>query len=371
MDFRPTDQQRLLAGVAREFLDKRWPLAVAQDAARERRRLPDEVWRELSALGWPGLLVPATLGGSEATLLDVVVLVEEMGRAALPGPYVPSAVVATSILALAGTPAQQERLLPAMALGERVCTLGIADEPADGAPLAAHVGGTLDGATGLLRDADVAHHLIVVCDVGGPPGDPRRSSMVLVDMDRPGVRLRSSETMAGDRLFEVRLAGIPLRREDLVGPSGGGRAVLAAALARGAVARAAEMVGAAQRILELTVEYAKVRVQSGRPIGAFQAIQHTCADLLRDVEVARGVVYHAAWALDTGRDATGAVATAKAYAGRACLAVARHAHQVFGAIGFSEEHPLHLLHKRIHAAAVDCGDRTSHLETVARAIGLA
>ena len=142
------------------------------------------------------------------------------------------------------------------------------------------------------------------------------------------------------------------------------------------------MVGCAQRILELAVDYAKVRVQSGRPIGSFQAIQHSCADLLRNVESARVLVQHAAWALGrasesgaaggerTAAGAENAVATAKAYAGDKCLEVARKAHQIFGAIGYCEEHPLHLLHKRIQAASLDFGDRATHLETVARFTGL-
>jgi alkylation response protein AidB-like acyl-CoA dehydrogenase len=131
------------------------------------------------------------------------------------------------------------------------------------------------------------------------------------------------------------------------------------------------MVGAAQRVLDLAVEHARTRVQGGRPIGAYQAIQHACADLVRDVDTSRGLVYVAAWKVSEGLDAGCDVATAKAYAGEACLAVARRGHQIFGAIGYCEEHPLHLLHKRIQAASVDFGDAGRHLEIVARAIGLA
>lgn len=366
MDFRLTDQQRLLAAVAREFLDKRWPLAVAQDAARDARGLPGDVWRELSALGWPGLRVPADLGGSEASLLDVVVLAEELGRAAFPARYVTSAVVATAIIA-AGTPAQQGRVLPAMASGDRFATLALA-EPGGAGPDAiargAEVGGTLDGVKRFVVDADAADDLVVVARRG------RGVSLLVLDARQPGIGLSPTPTLTGDRLFDVTFAGVPVRAEDVIGPVGDGRTILDAALAQGAVARAAETVGAAQRILDLAVEHAKVRVQSGRPIGAFQAIQHACADLLRDVETARGMVYHAAWCVDAGRDAGTAVAMASAYAASRGLAVARRAHQIFGAMGYSAEHPLHLLHKRIHAASV-ATDRAAHLEMIARSIGLA
>jgi len=131
------------------------------------------------------------------------------------------------------------------------------------------------------------------------------------------------------------------------------------------------MVGAAQRVLELAVEHAKTRVQGGRPIGGHQAIQHACADLVRDVDASRGLLYAAAWKASAGAPAAAEVAMAKAYASEACLTVVRRAHQIFGAIGYCEEHPLHLLHKRIHAASLDCGDAALHLEDVAQAIGLA
>ena len=119
------------------------------------------------------------------------------------------------------------------------------------------------------------------------------------------------------------------------------------------------MVGAAQRILDLAVEHAKTRVQSGRPIGAFQAIQHACADLARGVESARPLVLHAAWKAQEGRPCETDIAMAKSYAGDACLAVARKAHQVFGAIGYCDEHPLHRLHKQIIAARLAYGDTAS------------
>jgi alkylation response protein AidB-like acyl-CoA dehydrogenase len=167
----------------------------------------------------------------------------------------------------------------------------------------------------------------------------------------------------------VTFDGVEVRAADRLGTGGQG-AVLGAALTAGALARTAEMVGAAQRVLDLAVEHAKTRVQGGRPIGGHQAIQHACADLVRDVDTSRGLLYAAAWKVSEGILARADVATAKAYGGEACLTVARRGHQIFGAIGYCEEHPLHLLHKRIQAASVDFGDPAAHLETVAQEIGL-
>jgi alkylation response protein AidB-like acyl-CoA dehydrogenase len=367
VDFQPTEPQRLLVTVAREFLAKHCPPELVQQLALDERGFPEALWRDIAALGWPGLLVPASLGGSDGSLLDVVLLVEEMGRACFPGPYVQSAVVATSLL-LTGTRAQRERLLPAMARGDRVCTLALTEESAafepDALALQGEVGGRISGRKLFVKDAHVADDLIVVVRGGGG------FNLVVLERARPGLTIVPLQTMSGEKLFEVIFRDVPVRAEDLLGQPGRGWAVLVPALQAGALARAAEMLGCAQRILEICSEYAKVRVQSGRPIGSFQAIQHACADLLRNVEATRYIVYSAAWKTQEGLPGTAEVAMAKAYAGEACLTVARKGHQILGAIGYCEEHPLHLFHKRIQAASLDFGDARLHLETVGQGIGL-
>ncbi|MBI2217041.1 MAG: acyl-CoA/acyl-ACP dehydrogenase [Candidatus Rokubacteria bacterium] len=374
MDFRLSDQQRLLVTIARDFLDKQASTAVAPAGMPHERGLPADVWREMARLGWPGLLVPQALGGSGGSMLDVVLLVEEMGRACLGGPYVGSAVAATALL-LRGDP-RARQWLPAMALGERIVTLAVAEEGASFAPdslaMAVDAPGRLEGVKLFVRDADVADTLIVAGRGAGG------LNVALVPRDRAGVTVTAVALMSGENVFAVEFRNVAIDTSDLVGSPGRGLDLLRAALRAGALARAAEMVGAAQRVLELAVEHAKVRVQSGRPIGTFQAIQHACADLLRNVEGARWIVRSAAWNADCpdaggadSRAADTAVATAKAWTGEACLAVARRAHQVFGAIGYCEEHPLHRFHKQILASSVDFGDASTHLETVAGAIGLA
>src|SRR5437762_3305384 len=203
--------------------------------------------------------------------------------------------------------------------------------------------------------------LVVVARAGGD------TALLLVPTDRRGIARWPLETIGLEKRFEVAFDDVAIGADDRLEPAAARRAALAA----GALARTAEMVGAAQRVLELAVEHAKTRVQGGRPIGGHQAIQHACADLVRDVDASRGLLYAAAWKASAGAPAAAEVAMAKAYASEACLTVVRRAHQIFGAIGYCEEHPLHLLHKRIHAASLDCGDAALHLEDVAQAIGLA
>lgn len=364
MDFRPSPSQQLLITTAREFLRKACPPEVSQRLALDPRGFDEALWSRLAELGWPGLLVPAEFGGSDGSLLDVILLVEEMGRAGLSGPFVASAVVATSLVVAAGTADQHKRLLPALAAGERIATLALVEDRGSYDPrtltLACRVPGRLTGRKLFVKDAHVADELIVAT----------RDDLLLLPAERSGIRRQPLDTLSGEKLFEVAFDAVSVHADDRLAGSTDPAAALARAVTVGALARAAEMVGAAQRVLELTLEHAKTRVQGGRPIGGYQAIQHACADLVRDVDAARGVVYLAAWKASEGEPALAEVATAKAYAGEACLAVARRAHQIFGAIGYCEEHPLHLFHKRIQAAHLDFGDAGLHLETVARAIGL-
>ncbi len=187
----------------------------------------------------------------------------------------------------------------------------------------------------------------------------------------PGISVQAVDVISDEKLFAVTFDDVPITEAMLLGQAGRGWDDLTPALQIGALARCAEIVGCAQRILDICTDYAKVREQSERPIGAFQAIQHHCADLLRHVEASRGLLYNAAWRHQAGMsDSAAAIATAKAYAHDAGLAVARKGHQIMGAIGYCEEHPLHLFHKRIQATGLDFGDAAMHVETGAQSIGL-
>jgi len=294
--------------------------------------------------------------------------VEEMGRACLPGPFIQSAVVATSVLLEASAAGRPHRLLPALALGDRIATVAVMEESGrydlDAVDTRCEVPGRLVGRKLFVKDAHVATDVIVAARGAGG------LDVVVLPAERAGISVLPLDAMGGEKLFEVIFDDVDVRREDLVGGPGEGEDLLAPAMRRGALARSAEMVGAAARILDLAVEHARVRVQSGRPIGAFQAIQHDCADLLRDVEASRWLVHEAAWRVTQGVASGAAVAAAKSFCAEACLRVARGGHQIMGALGYCEEHPLHLYHKRIMAAALDCGDTAQHLETVANSIGL-
>jgi alkylation response protein AidB-like acyl-CoA dehydrogenase len=368
MDLAFSPAQTLLQQSARTFLLQCCPPERVQELALDPRGFATDLWKEIAALGWPGLLIAPEHGGSGASLADALALMEELGRACFPGPFVPSAVVAATALGLAGG-RRAHGLLAGLATGSRICTLALLEGPGRLAPeamtLPIAAPGRLTGRKLFVPDAHAATDLIVVGHASAGP------AVLLLPMGRPGIIARPLDSMTGDKLFELSFADVEIGPDDLLAQPGRAWAVLGPALRAGALARCAEMAGAAQRVLELCVEHARVRVQGGRPIGSHQAIQHACADLYRDVESARWLTWEAEWALASGRpDADATVAAAKGHGAEAALRVARRGHQIMGAIGYSEEHPLHLLHKRILAASQDMGDAALHLETLARAIGL-
>jgi alkylation response protein AidB-like acyl-CoA dehydrogenase len=308
--------------------------------------------------------VPTELGGSGGSIGDALALVEELGRACFPGPFIASAIVATTALTAAGG-RRARALLPALAVGERMCTLAVLEEPGrlepEAVTLAVAAPGRLAGRKLFVPDAHVATDVIVVGRHAAGP------TALLLPMDRDGIIAHPLDSMTGDKLFELELIGVETRLDDLLGAPGDAWALLAPAFRAGALARAAEMAGAAQRVLELCVEHARVRVQGGRPIGGYQAIQHACADLYRDVESARWLMWEAAWKLETGRpDADAAVAAAKVHGAAGGPRGARRGPQVKGAHGVSEEHPRHHVHQRNHAAGHDAGDTTRQHDDVAR-----
>jgi alkylation response protein AidB-like acyl-CoA dehydrogenase len=368
MDLSFSPAQQLLQQSARTFLQQRCSVKRVQELALDPRGFAADLWKEIATLGWPGLLISPELGGSGGTVGEALALVEELGRACFPGPFIASAVVATTALGLAAGRRARD-LLAALAVGERICTLAVLEESGrldpDALTLPIAPSDRLTGRKLFVPDAHVATDVIVLGRGAAGP------TAVLLPMDRAGIGARALDSMTGDKLFELELADVVIRPDDLLGTPGDGWALLGPAFRVGALARCAEMAGAAQRVLELCVEHARVRVQGGRPIGAYQAIQHACSDLYRDVESARWLTWEAEWTLASGRpDAQAAVAAAKVYGAEAALRVARRGHQIMGAIGYCEEHPLHLFHKRILAASLDAGDAALHLDAVATSIGL-
>jgi alkylation response protein AidB-like acyl-CoA dehydrogenase len=342
MNLELTDEQVALRDTTRRFLTEK---ATISDHVRRRLDDPtgtdESVWRGLADLGTTGLLVPEADGGAGMTMVEAGIVAEELGAALYPGPWLSSAVAATRALTRLGATDGGGKLLAGIADGTTIATVGFSG--VDNAAVAA-VGQVLRGEISAVPDAAAADTLLVVAE---DPEDTEGAGLFAVNTDSSGVAVSPERGIDPTRKhFRVTLDDAPARRLATASPQAIG-AVLDDIL----IATAADALGAARAVMNLAVEYAKVRKQFGQVIGSFQAIQHLCVDMYETVELARSGVIHALWAADAGDQAGPderhlAALRAKAFAGRLAT-VGDTAIQVFGGIGYTWEHDAHLYLKRL------------------------
>ncbi len=373
MDFGFSEEQEMLRDAAREFLRGECPMTYVRQMMDDERGFSDEQWKKLSELGWTGLIVPEEFGGAGLTMVDMVVVLEEMGKMVMPGPFFASTILGGIALDLGGTPAQKQHYLPALARGEKRATLAQVEESgrwdAPGVALTAQPDGSgyrLKGTKLFVHDAHNSDVLVVAARTGGEAEEG--VTLFLVDAG-PGVVSRVLKTMDQTRkLCEVEL-DVEVGPDAVLGEIGAGWGLLSRVVDRAKVGLCAEMCGGAQRVLDMSVEYAKVREQFGKPIGSFQAIQHKCADILVQVESAKSATYYAAWAVaEDVPEAHLAACMAKAYCSDAYREVAGEGIQIHGGIGFTWEHDMHLYFKRAKGSEVTFGDATWNRELVAQVV---
>ena len=366
MDFSFTPDQTLLKNSARAFLDEHCKPAAVRLLWDDPRGESQATWKEMAQLGWLGLSLPEEHGGSGLGMVETAILLEELGRAAYPGPYWPTMLAAHAIAA-AGTDPQKARWLGAIAGGSARATLALLDTDLDWNPeaVATRAEKTASGwrLTGVKRYVAWSHVADVVLV---PARAPEGVSLFLVDPLAPGLTSSPVQSMdPGLRLAQLTFDQVPVRGDEVLGAPGSAGPRLLRLLRRAGVGAAAEMLGAARRCLDMAVSYAKVREQFGQPIGSFQAIRHKCADMLLEVENSHSAVYYAAWALDAGADdAEAAASIAKAYVGDASRKVCGDAIQVHGGIGFTWEFDLHMYFKRAKALEAQYGDADHHRELI-------
>jgi alkylation response protein AidB-like acyl-CoA dehydrogenase len=375
MDVRFTEEQELLRTSVRDVLARECPMSAVRDTMERPQGFSDELWKAMAGLGWTGLAVPRSCGGAGLGLVDLCVVLEEMGRVLAPGPFFSSVALGGLGVALAGSPTQRERFLPGVAAGTLRVTLAQLEENGSWGPdgiraAARRTDGEwrLSGAKLFVPDAHVADLLMVPALT--PDAGAEGVTLFLADAHAAGVEIRPMAfTDATRRYAEVRFSESRVADDAVLGEIGHGWVTLEGILDRAKVALCAEMCGGAARVLELSVEYAKTREQFGRPIGSFQAIAHKCADMLVRLEGSRSATYYAAWALDQEQsDAHVAACMAKAYCSDAYREVAGEGIQIHGGLGFTWEQDLHLYYKRAKGSEVTFGDATWNRELVARAL---
>jgi alkylation response protein AidB-like acyl-CoA dehydrogenase len=364
MNFGFTEEQELLRKTARVFLDEQSPLAVARGVLERGESHAAALWRRFAELGWTGLCIPETYSGAELSLVELCILIEELGRNLVPVPFVPHAIAALAVLEL-GSSAQRARLLPRLASGESIATIGLPAVESAAEPLAAAPRGTgfaLQGVASFVPDAASADLWIVAADVGGETG------LFAVPRGTPGVSARPLRALDPLRpLYEVTFDRVEVPRDALLGEGSADGAGVERVTDRALVLIGAEMLGGAERCLETSVQYAKERVQFGKPIGIHQAIKHKCADMLFAVEAARSITYYAAWAAREGREDAGVFASmAKATAGESFRRAAADNLQIHGGIGFTWEYDCHLLLRRARSDEAWLGGASFHRERIAR-----
>jgi alkylation response protein AidB-like acyl-CoA dehydrogenase len=365
LNFDLTDEQQMLQAAARDFLASRLGSEKVRALAESEDAFSEDLWHDIVELGWPGLMVSSAYGGQELGTIELTVLMEQAGYALTPGPLL-SNMLAALALETAATDEQRERWLAPLAEGEKRGTLALWDRGAGWTPTdvtlepeSSNGGFALNGEKLFVLDAATADFMIV-----GATGDRR----FIVETGAPGVTITPTPTIDATRKqYAVKLDGVKVGAEAAFGADG----ALEDARLRTYIALAADLTGVAQHALEMAVDYAKERKQFGRPIGAYQAVSHRCAQMLLETEGARSAAYYAAWAADNEPEtAPLAASMAKAYASDAGARVTGASLQVHGGIGFTWEHDVHLYLKRAESDAVMFGDARWHRERVAQLAGI-
>jgi len=366
-----SEEQEMLRTMAHDFLTDKLPKTTVKEIEESEAGYSPEIWKEMAGLGWMGLAFPEKYGGSDMSFLDLAILLEEMGRACLPGPYFSSVVLSGFTILDIGSEEQKAEYLPQIASGEKIFTLALtepsASYDADGIETKAVTEGdnyVISGTKLFVPDANVADFMLVVTKTD------KGFSIFIVDAKNEGISHTVLKTIAEDKLCEVVFDKVKVPKDNILGEPDQGWAEVEKIIQRGAVAKCCEIVGCIQQALDMTVEYSKDRKQFGRPIGSFQVIQHYCADMTTDVEGTRLAAYKVAWMLSEGLPRTQEVAIAKAWAGEACQRVMALAHQIHGAIGVTIDHDLQYYTRRAKAAEVSFGDASFYREVVAKEMGL-
>ena len=377
MDFGFTEEQEMLRTSARDFLTTECPADLVKELAEDENGYKPEMWAKMAELGWQGLAIPEEYDGMGMTFLDLAVLLEEMGRAVCPGPFFSTVVLAGYAILETGSEEQKKEYLSKIATGEAIATLAVTEPSAsyDAAAITVKAAAqgddyVINGTKLFVDNANVADFMVVAARTkdGGKPEDG--ITLFVVDAKADGITTTLLKTIAGTKQCEVVFDNVKVPKGSVLGEVDKGWPAIDKVLEKAAVAKCAEMIGGAQAALDMSVAYAKERVQFGRPIGAFQAIQHHCANMLIDVEGSKFLTYQAAWKVSEGMEATLEVSMAKAWVSEAYRRITRLGHQIHGGIGFCMDHDMPLYFKHSKEAESLFGTADWHREKVAQELGL-
>jgi alkylation response protein AidB-like acyl-CoA dehydrogenase len=377
VNFNFTEQQNMLRTMAREFLAGECPKSRIRELEKDGKGYDPGTWKRMAELGWMGLLLPAEYQGSSADLMDLVVLMEEMGRNILPGPFFSTVALAALPIMDFGSKDQQAEQLPRIASGETIWTVAINEYPSDcefsrirTSVRLADGACVLNGKKTSVPYANVADYMLVLARMRKGKALEKGLTLFIVDMKKPGIEAAIIPTITGETLCQVKFRNVMLSGNDVLGTAGTAENMVRQLLDKAALLKCAEISGACQAVLEMTIAYAKDRQQFGKPIGTFQVIQHRLVDMLMQVEGLQHLVYQAAWLMSAGADCSAQIAMAKVKANKVYQCVALDGIKIHGAIGFSMDHDIGLYYRRVLASRFLPYDNDHYLEKVAEGIGI-
>ena len=370
-----TEEQQLLQSTAADFARQSLPVSRLRALRETGDGFARDLWREMGNLGWPGMLLPEEYGGLGLGYADAVVVLEELGKALAPEPFLSTVLLAGNAVLLGGSAAQKQEILPRVASGEAVLAFAHHEPRARhrmhhvATRAAAQSDGsfTISGVKDVVLDGAAAERLVVSARTSGANDDRDGISLFLVDPHAPGVTVTRQQLVDHRSAALVRLDGVKVPADAQVGTLGKGADVIDATLDRATVGLCAEMLGGMVRAAEMTFAYLKERKQFGVVIGTFQALKHRAARMFIEIELGRSVVMAAARALDEGaRDTAMLVSVAKARLSEGYVLVASEAVQMHGGIGMTDEHDVGFYLKRARAAEILLGDAPYHRDRYAK-----
>lgn len=373
MDFRLNEAQETLRKKARDLLKDKCTTAIVRQMEEDEKGYPPELWQAMIGMGCLSIVFPGKYGGQDGNFVDLLVLLQEMGLASAPTPFLP-AILGGLLILEGGNEQQKQVFLPKVSNGDLIVTLAFSEPSVDNdiasittEAITAKEDFIINGRKLFVPYAHIANYMVCAAKTSDMDITNKEGiSLFLVDSNTPGITFVPLVTGLRDKQFEVVFDKVHVPKEKVIGKINHGWHYLEKVLEIAAVAKCAEMVGAAQKILEMTKEYAKERVQFNRPIGSFQAIQHHCANMVIYLQIAELITYRAGWMLDKGLPCTKEVGEAKAWTNEACRIVSALGHQVHAGIAFIKDHDLYLYSRRARAWEYAFGDTSWHYEKIAQ-----
>jgi len=374
MDVLPGEEEQMVKNLAREFLEAECPTSLAREMEKDDLGYPPELWKKIADLGWFGMSLPETYGGQGLPLSYLGLISEELGRVIAPVPF-HSTMVAALTIAASGTEQQKQSILPHVSSGDMILTWAFQELNPKLSPEAIRTTATetddgyiIDGTKMFVDNYVSADKILIACRTSSATDKSEGLSMFIIDTNLSGMVETPLVTIAKDKQSKVKFDGVKISKDALVGEVGQGWGIAVDMLDRGTALLCAQMVGAARKDIEIGIEYAKNRVAFGRPIGAFQSVQHMCADMTIWVDGAQMLTYEALWKMDEGIPASVDVSQAKAFCNDKCQAAVRSSQVLHGGMGFMMEFDLHLWYRRVCAWTMRLGTSFEHRARVSKAL---